>query len=83
MFPVGHLRSTGVSSPVVKDGHVISFLDPWQGGSRYICKTDITVYVGLIFVIMQLSAEIVRPAADSRPTASSVLLCQDSELAAE
>ena len=35
MLPTGNLKTTGVSSPIIKGGRIVGFIDPWLGGRRW------------------------------------------------
>ena len=35
ILPVGNFAKTAVSSPIVKHGKVVGFLDPWFGGRKF------------------------------------------------
>ena len=37
LHPVGHLVETAVSSPIVKHGQIVDFIDPWKGTSNTQC----------------------------------------------
>ena len=59
MFPVGLITSTGVSTPIVKDGRVTGFYDGWIANRKYpvdmagfAFSVDLLLKVRIILVII-------------------------------